>query len=278
MKDQLARLEKQLELLVEGSLARLLGAEISPSVVAGQLARAMEEVGKQDEQGHSFAPDQYALTLNPDDANLLLDSAPNIHSVLAKGLLEAVRSVGYIIQRQPNITIAADPTLKRWEVRVVAWHSGNPLEFTHPMQREAVLRSGALPDGAFLIVDGRGHYALDRPVVNIGRRLDNQLILDNPHVSRTHAQLRIRDGRFVLFDLGSTTGTKVNGRAVKQHVLRQGDVISIAEIRLVYGEDPTGPPDSTEAYTPPFPPRPAGDQKTRSEIDPDRDLGDLLRE
>jgi hypothetical protein len=247
-------------------------------VVAGQLARAMEEVSKQDEQGNSFAPDQYALTLNPDDANLLLDSAPNIHSVLAKGLLEAVRSVGYIIQRQPNITIAADPTLKRWEVRVVAWHSGNPLEFTHPMQRDAVLRSGALPDGAFLIVDGRGHYALDRPVVNIGRRLDNQLILDNPHVSRTHAQLRVRDGRFVLFDLGSTIGTKVNGRAVRQHVLRQGDVISIAEIRLVYGEDPAGPPDSTEAYTPPFPPRPAGDQKTRSEIDPDRDLGDLLRE
>ncbi|MGA9193249.1 MAG: FhaA domain-containing protein [Anaerolineales bacterium] len=278
MKDQLARLEKQLEVLVEGSLARLLGAEISPSVVAGQLARAMEEVSKQDEQGNSFAPDQYALTLNPDDANLLLDSAPNIHSVLAKGLLEAVRSVGYIIQRQPNITIAADPTLKRWEVRVVAWHSGNPLEFTHPMQRDAVLRSGALPDGAFLIVDGRGHYALDRPVVNIGRRLDNQLILDNPHVSRTHAQLRVRDGRFVLFDLGSTIGTKVNGRAVRQHVLRQGDVISIAEIRLVYGEDPAGPPDSTEAYTPPFPPRPAGDQKTRSEIDPDRDLGDLLRE
>lgn len=278
MKDQLARLEKQLEVLVEGSLARLLGAEISPSVVAGQLARAMEEVSKQDEQGNSFAPDQYALTLNPDDANLLLNSAPNIHSVLAKGLLEAVRSVGYIIQRQPNITIAADPTLKRWEVRVVAWHSGNPLEFTHPMQRDAVLRSGALPDGAFLIVDGRGHYALDRPVVNIGRRLDNQLILDNPHVSRTHAQLRVRDGRFVLFDLGSTIGTKVNGRAVRQHVLRQGDVISIAEIRLVYGEDPAGPPDSTEAYTPPFPPRPAGDQKTRSEIDPDRDLGDLLRE
>jgi hypothetical protein len=277
MKDQFERLEKQLELLVEGSLARLLGAEISPGVVARQLSRAMEDVGKQDEQGRRYAPDQYALTLNPEDANFLLDSAPNIHSVLARGLLEAVRSAGYILQRQPNITVAADPTLKRWEVRVVAWHSGNPLEFTHPMQREAVLRSGALPDGAFLIVDGRGHYALDRPVVNIGRRLDNQLILDNPHVSRTHAQLRIRDGRFVLFDLGSTTGTKVNGRAIKQHVLRQGDVISIAEIRLVYGEDPSGPPDSTEAYTPPFPPRPAGDQKTRSEIDRDGDFGDLLK-
>jgi hypothetical protein len=224
-------------------------------------------VSKQDEQGQSYAPDQYALTLHPDDAAFLLDSAPRIHTILAQGLLEAVRSAGYILQRRPNITIAADPTLKRWEIRVVAWHSGNPLEFTHPMQREAMLRSGALPDGAFLIVDGKGHYALDRPVVNIGRRLDNQLILDNPHVSRTHAQLRLRDGRFVLFDLGSTTGTKVNGRVVKQHILRQGDVISIAEIRLVYGEDPKGPPDSTESYTPPFPPRPAGDQKTRSDFD-----------
>lgn len=278
MKDQLTRLERQLELLVEGSLGRLLGSEISPAIVAGQLAHAMEEVGKQDEQGRSYAPDQYALTLNPEDANFLLKSAPNIHSVLARGLLEAVRSSGYILQRQPNITIAADPTLKRWEIRVVAWHSGNPLEFTHPMQRDAVMRSGALPDGAFLIVDGRGHYTLDRPVVNIGRRLDNQLILDNPHVSRTHAQLRIRNGRFVLFDLGSTTGTKVNGRAVKQHILRQGDVITIAEVRLVYGEDPTGPPDATEAYTPPFPPRPAGDQKTRSEVESNGDPGSPISE
>lgn len=273
MKDQLDRLERQLEQLVEGSLSRLLGADFSPSVVAAQLTRAMEEVGKHDENGNRYAPDQYALTLNPVGANFLLQSAPNIHSVLGKGLLEAVRAVGYILPRQPTITIAADPTLKRWEIRVVAWHSGNPLEFTHPMSRQAAMLPGEVPDGAFLIVDGRGHFSLDRPVVNIGRRLDNQLILDNPHVSRTHAQLRIRDGRYVLFDLGSTSGTKVNGKSVRQHVLRQGDVISIAEIRLVYGEDPSGPPDSTEAYTPPFPPRPAGDQKTRSERDLDDDAG-----
>jgi hypothetical protein len=267
MKDQLDRLERQLEQLVEGSLSRLLGADFSPSVVAAQLTRAMEEVGKQDEDGNRYAPDQYALTLNPEDARFLLTSAPNINAVLARGLMDAVRSVGYVLPRQPTITIAADPTLKRWEVRVVAWHSGNPLEFTHPMKQATGMHPGEVPEGAFLIVDGRGHFALDRPLVNIGRRLDNQLILDNPHVSRTHAQLRIRDGRFVLFDLGSTSGTKVNGKSIKQHVLRQGDVISIAEIRLVYGEDPSGPPDSTEAYTPPFPPKPAGDQKTRSELD-----------
>lgn len=267
MKNPLDRLEKQLEYLVEGSLARLLGAEISPAIVAKQLTRAMDEVSKTDQQGHQLAPDQYALTLNPQDADALLSAAPNIQTILADGVLEAVRGSGFVLQHRPNITLAADPTLDRWELRVVAWHSGSPLEFTHPMDPAVVSSPAALPDGAFLIVDGRGHFPLDRPVVNIGRRLDNQLILDNPHVSRTHAQLRVRDGRYVLFDLGSTAGTKVNGRAVKQHVLRAGDVITVAEIRLVYGEDPGGPPDLTDAYTPPFPPQPAGDQKTRSELD-----------
>ncbi len=74
----------------------------------------------------------------------------------------------------------------------------------------------------------------------------------------------MRDGRFVLFDLGSTGGTQVNGRKVKQHILRPGDVIIIAESRLVYGEDSGGPPDTATAYTPPFPPRPAGDQDTET--------------
>jgi hypothetical protein len=167
---------------------------------------------------------------------------------------------------EPRITIAADPTLAKWEIRVVAWHSGTPLEFTHPMKADSQSGKPALPDGAFLIVNGRGHFPLERPVINIGRRLDNQIILDNPHVSRTHAQLRVRQGRYVLFDLGSTAGTRVNGRRVKEHTLREGDVITIADIRLVYGEDPGGPPDSTDAYTPPFPPRPAGDLRTRGDI------------
>jgi len=121
-----------------------------------------------------------------------------------------------------------------------------------------------VPIGAFLIIDGTRHFPLDRPVINVGRRLDNQLILENPHVSRTHAQLRVRDGRFVLFDLGSTSGTRVNGRAIKQHILQPGDVVTVANIRMVYGEDPGGPPDTTPPYTPPFPPRPAGDQRTRT--------------
>lgn len=266
MKEQLDHLERRLEDLVEGSLASLLGARLSAGAVAGKLTRSMAEVAKEDDSGRTYGPDQYALTLNPEDARALLRQEPDVQRKLAEALIEAGREADVLLAKDPHVTIAADPTLRRWQVRVVAWHSGNPLEFTHPMEQRVLRERPEPPDGAFLIVDGEGHFSLDRPVINIGRRLDNQLILDNPHISRTHAQLRVRDGRYVLFDLGSTAGTQVNGRSIKQHTLRAGDVIKLADVRLVYGEDPSGPPDTTAAYTPPFPPQPAGDLRTRRDI------------
>ncbi len=273
MRSQLDRLEQRIKNLVEGNLANLLDGQLTASSIASQLTSAMAEVVKEDDEGRHFAPDQYALTLHPEDANSLLKQDPEVHNKLAAGLMEAARSSRLLMAKDPQITIAADPTLARWEIRVVAWHSGTPLAFTHPMNSAETSASPALPAGAFLIVNGKGHFPLEKPVINIGRRLDNQLILDNPHVSRTHAQLRVREGRYVLFDLGSTSGTKINGRKIKEHTLREGDVITIADIRLVYGEDPGGPPDSTDAYTPPFPPRPAGDLRTRGDIRKPDDKG-----
>lgn len=265
MNNRLARLEEQIEKLIEGSIARILGGGVSASTVAAQLARSMENSVKWTEEGKAYAPDQFALTLHPKDAETLLEHAPDLHTEMARGLIEAARESGYTLAREPQVTLAADPTLLKREMRVIAWHSSNPLEFTRAMAKDAVTTPGKLPLGAYLIIDGQRHFPLDRPVINIGRRIDNQLILEDPHISRTHAQLRVRDNRFVLFDLGSTSGTKVNGRRIKQHILRPGDVITIADIRMVYGEDPSGPPDATPVYKPPFPPRPAGDQRTRTD-------------
>ena len=264
MREQLTKLEGQLESLFEGSLARLIGEDLSAASLASQLARSMEDGLRRDEAGNAYAPNEFALTLHPEGAKRVLSQAPDIQSILSRGLARAAERCGYSLAQRPSITLASDPTLDPRQVRVISWHSSNPLEFTKAMIKESQGEVAALPEGGFLILDDGRHFSLDRPVINVGRRIDNQIILEDAHVSRTHAQLRVRDRRFVIFDLGSTGGTKVNGRKVKQHILRPGDVITISGFRLVYGEDDAGPPDTATAYTPPFPPRPAGDQKTET--------------
>ena len=109
----------------------------------------------------------------------------------------------------------------------------------------------ALPN-AFLIVDGLQTFPLTQPVVNIGRDPSNHLRLEDPRVSRNHAQLRFALGRFVIFDLDSTAGTFVNGVAVSSQQLNPGDVISLAGVPLVFGQEAA----SLSGYTQELPAEP----------------------
>ena len=95
----------------------------------------------------------------------------------------------------------------------------------------------AIPENAFLIIEGLKVYPLRESIINIGRRLGNHVIIDDPRISRQHAQLRAIKGHFVLFDLNSTGGTFVNGQRTKQYVLYPDDVISLAGVTLVFGQD-----------------------------------------
>jgi pSer/pThr/pTyr-binding forkhead associated (FHA) protein len=99
-----------------------------------------------------------------------------------------------------------------------------------------------VPQNAFFIFNGTQIIPLTKPVINIGRRLDNQVVIDDPRVSRNHAQVRIVKGRFVLFDLNSSGGTFINGQRASQSVLYPGDVVSLAGVTLIFGQDlPTRP-------------------------------------
>jgi len=79
-----------------------------------------------------------------------------------------------------------------------------------------------------------GEYALDKERISIGRKPDNDIQIDNLAVSGKHALIiTILDDSF-LEDLGSTNGTYVNGKLVKKHALRNGDVIGLGKHELKY--------------------------------------------
>ena len=95
----------------------------------------------------------------------------------------------------------------------------------------------AIPLQAYLIIERSGKiYPLEQPIFNIGRSMENDLVFDDPSVSRHHAQLRALHGHYEVFDLSSRAGTFVNGERIQQAVLYPGDVICVAAICCTYQE------------------------------------------
>ena len=82
-----------------------------------------------------------------------------------------------------------------------------------------------------ICLDGHADIALDRAVVVVGRHRWCHVRIASPRVSRRHCCLaRDRDGVLVR-ELGSTNGTRINGRRITEGVLRLGDELSIAHCR-----------------------------------------------
>lgn len=88
----------------------------------------------------------------------------------------------------------------------------------------------------FLIVDGSQVVIIDKAVTSIGRKSGNDIVINNEHVSRHHAQILMVGGGCEILDLGSTVGTSVNGKRVNRTILKPGDVISLGGVPIIFGE------------------------------------------
>ena len=91
---------------------------------------------------------------------------------------------------------------------------------------ELVEGDGGGPMGTLVLGDGQRVDVGSDPVA-IGRNPDSDILLEDPEVSRQHAEVRREEGVFVLVDLGSVNGTRVNGAGVDERTLQDGDVITI---------------------------------------------------
>lgn len=159
--------------------------------------------------------------------------------IIIQSINTAGQEAGLQFITAPSITITTDDKISKDDANIVASHRVEPMADTKasPLDTGNLEETGSIPENAFLIVEGVKVFPLSEAVVNIGRRLDNQLVIDDPRVSRNHAQLRSIKGRFVVFDLNSTGGTFVNGQRTSQSVLYPGDVISLAGVALIFGQD-----------------------------------------
>lgn len=233
---KLEELETRLQALVEEHLLRLLPGYTPEEHIARKLALSMQENLRETPQGVQ-APNIYILTAHP---NTLArwSGESGLLERLAEALYTVGNEAGWSFLSRPALRTVADASLAEGEIRIlVSFGEGEAAETLGMTPPTGAPSEEAIPPNAFLILNGVKIIPLTRPVVNIGRRLDNHVVLDDPRVSRSHAQLRAIKGRYVIFDLNSTGGTYVNNQRVNQSVLYPGDVISLAGVALIYGQD-----------------------------------------
>jgi hypothetical protein len=239
---QLSDIERRLQSLIEVHLLKYLPGPLYQDRIAQRLAEALRgSVSTQNLDGRTdVKTHHFVLVVHPSTMSQW-QKDPRLLDGLTKVFRLVASELGFRFEIPPTITLAADPLIAIDSLDVRVSTPENVAETQDMLQNleEAPARA------AFLIVGGTKVYSLDHAVTNIGRRLDNHLVVDDPRVSRYHAQIRYVRGRFIIFDLNSTGGTFVNGQRTTQSALYPGDVISLAGLPIVFGQD--NPPTSTSS-------------------------------
>ena len=243
-------LEARLQSLIEVRLMSILPGYKVEDLIIQKLAAAVQSNLTLLDDDTQLAPNVYTLIVHPQAAIRWQNT--DLLSTLLQAIQIAGQESGLRFASPPTITITTDDSLSAEDARVMASNRVEPMTDTKgpPIENDGV-EEDAMPENAFLIIEGVKVFPLKQPVVNIGRRLDNQLVIDDPRVSRNHSQLRAIKGRYVLFDLNSTGGSFVNGQRTSQSVLYPGDVISLAGVALIFGQD-NPPPRPDMASTAPL--------------------------
>jgi hypothetical protein len=250
MENSFSRFEARLQRLIEEGTAKLFSSRDVKGQLASNLVEAMLKEVEFGEAENLVAPGIYTIQANMDHATAL-QSNHSLLDELKAALQKAAEESSITLTCDPVLHISPQEGLKAGEFRVRCSGIGESVSQTQSLKPiTAPIQHHVVPAGAFLIVGGVDIFSLTLPIVNIGRKKDNHLVIENPAVSRRHAQLRAISGQYHFFDLGSMGGSKVNNQDVKTAVLLAGDVISLSGVPIIYGQDAARSGSETQEYHP----------------------------
>ena len=246
----LRSLESKIAGLVEGTFSRAFKSEVRPVEIARKLSREMEE-HKSLSLSRTYVPNEYRVYLSPRDRERFADYEEALASELAGYLLEHARSERLALMSRPVVEFETDDRLRLGEFGIqtkvvnpqqpdepepVPEESGRTMVYSSAGRVAGPLeeRAHALHESVLLVTNGR-RLVVGPTGATVGRSRRCDVMLDDPNVSRTHAEIRPRGGSWVLTDLGSTNGSRLNGRKLDgSEVLKPGDEIELGTSRLTF--------------------------------------------
>ena len=244
----LRTLESKIAGLVEGTFNRAFRSEVRPVEIARKLAREMEE-HKSFSLSRTYVPNEYRVFLSPRDRERFAGYETALADELAGYLLEHARRERFTLPARPLIEFETDGRLGLGEFGIqtgVVEHpesqppepelepppeeqSGRTMIYSNAGRLAEPLeeRARARAHTALLLLDGR-RLVVGPTGVTLGRSRQCDVVLSDANVSREHAEIRPRGDSWVLSDLGSTNGSRLNGRPVDgSEVVKPGDEIEL---------------------------------------------------
>jgi hypothetical protein len=210
--------ENRLENMVEGVFARVFKAGIKPVEIGRRVVREMDSNRSLDVRGRTIVPNAFTIRLAPDDHDRFAEIADSLTRELADAARDHARDEGYSFMGPVHVILKNDESLHTGEFRV-----------------EARLRQGRGGVGAgSLVLPNGDRYILGDQVVSVGRLPACEITVTDSNVSRRHAEVHPRGDGFVLVDLGSTNGSRVNGARVSQRELADGDQLTFGNTTITF--------------------------------------------
>lgn len=211
----LQKFERRLERMVEGTFAKVFRSGLQPVEVGRRLIREMDLRRAVGLHG-VMTPNHFVVALSASDYQRFESFGESLRRELADEARQHARKEKYSFMGPVTVELEKDSGLQPGVFLVSA---------------ETVESPAGAAVGALVTPEGRRVPLGEEPAL-IGRLPDCEVPLTDPNASRRHAEVRMRGNEFVIVDLGSTNGTKVNGAGVRERRLADGDEIVIGSTTL----------------------------------------------
>lgn len=225
--------ERRLGGLVEGLFSKTFRSGVQPVELAKRLIKEMD-AGRTVGVNEIWAPNSFIFTLSPDDAERFHQVEAALVSELKSVIRDNADERDWGLLGPPEVAFEVDESLRKGDFACTP----SLVEGAHPPEPEREPAPAAAPASAAALVvredDAARTVRLAKEVVTIGRLPDCDVVVKDKGASRRHAQIRTKGGEATLTDLGSTNGTRLNGRTVQTRQLEDGDRITIGSTVLEF--------------------------------------------
>jgi hypothetical protein len=233
----LSDFERRLEGVIEGIFSKAFRTGVQPVELANRILKEME-ANKTIGVREVWVPNGFVFTLSTVDRERLGHIEKSLRSELEQVVREGAQERGWDLVGPPEVQFETDPALKEGEFTCEAvLVEGQTTSGRVPVVAEAAEPARAEAAAELILIENNkpAHsYPLAKERIVIGRLAESDVVVSDPAASRRHAEIRRLDGQYVISDLGSTNGTRVNEAAIGERTLEEGDRISIGRTVLEF--------------------------------------------